>query len=150
MTSRREFMASAGAVVAVSALPAMAGPYGWTTPPNWFDKPMRWAQMVFTEDDPGNNLDQNRDPVVTPSSLRMGSLSKHNRATLIIPEGVVSAAASPVLRHKQSGLSMIGFSPAQVCTEILVLVGGANHSSHIAPACCPYTTPRFLRSPTFP
>ena len=54
MTSRREFMASAGAVVAVSALPAMAAPYGWTTPPNWFDKPMRWAQMVFTEDDPGN------------------------------------------------------------------------------------------------
>ena len=26
---------------------------GYKTPPNWFDKPMRWAQLVFTEDDPG-------------------------------------------------------------------------------------------------
>lgn len=25
----------------------------WKTPPDWFDKPMRWAQLVFTEDDPG-------------------------------------------------------------------------------------------------
>jgi hypothetical protein len=27
---------------------------GWTTPPQWFDRPMRWAQLVFTEDDPRN------------------------------------------------------------------------------------------------
>jgi hypothetical protein len=54
MTNRREFISAAGAVAATSVLPAMAAPYGWTTPPNWFDKPMRWAQMVFTEDDPGN------------------------------------------------------------------------------------------------
>ncbi len=26
----------------------------WKTPVNWFDKPMRWAQLVFTEDDPGH------------------------------------------------------------------------------------------------
>ncbi|MGH9657202.1 MAG: alpha-amylase family protein, partial [Bryobacteraceae bacterium] len=25
----------------------------YKTPPGWFDKPMRWAQLVFTEDDPG-------------------------------------------------------------------------------------------------
>lgn len=47
--------------------------------------------------------------------LRMGSLSRRNRATLVIPEGVVSSPQStPILRRKQSVVSLIGLSPAQV------------------------------------
>ncbi|MBS1872938.1 MAG: beta-galactosidase trimerization domain-containing protein [Acidobacteria bacterium] len=45
--TRRNFIIAAGAAAAV---PAAAQ---YSTPPNWFDKPMRWAQLVFTEDDPG-------------------------------------------------------------------------------------------------
>src|SRR6478752_8727075 len=53
MIDRREFVTVAAGAIATTSL-ATPDRFGWTTPPNWFDKPMRWAQMVFTEDDPGN------------------------------------------------------------------------------------------------
>ena len=55
---------------------------------------------------------ENRDV----QDLRMGSLSRRNRATLVIPENAVSSTQStPILRRKQSVVSLIGLSPAQVC-----------------------------------
>ena len=52
MDSRRDFLKAAGAVAVTSmASPAQTA---YQTPPGWFDKPMRWAQLVFVEDDPGN------------------------------------------------------------------------------------------------
>ena len=53
MTSRRQFLThSAGAIAATGIIRADSSKY--STPPNWFERPMRWAQLVFTEDDPGN------------------------------------------------------------------------------------------------
>lgn len=50
-----------------------------------------------------------------PRNLRIGSLSRRDRPTLVIPEGVAaSSAATPILRNRQSLVSMIGLSPAQV------------------------------------
>jgi uncharacterized membrane protein len=64
MSTRRRILAGAAGAVAGSVFAPLAGRAGtalnrsresaWTTPPNWFDKPMRWAQLVFTEDDPGH------------------------------------------------------------------------------------------------
>jgi hypothetical protein len=53
MSNRREFLTRAAGAVAATAV-ATPQTTKWVTPPNWFDKPMRWAQLVFTEDDPGN------------------------------------------------------------------------------------------------
>ena len=63
MTSRREFIQqTAGLTIAcatgtaanlfgapLAAAVAMTSPAG-----GWYDRPMRWAQIAFTEDDPGN------------------------------------------------------------------------------------------------
>ena len=46
--NRREFVASS---VAAAMAPASASA---ASEADWFEKPMRWAQMVFVEDDPGN------------------------------------------------------------------------------------------------
>ncbi|MGH9667201.1 MAG: hypothetical protein ACRD9L_22490, partial [Bryobacteraceae bacterium] len=51
MTNRREFLTRAGAVAATGIARPDTSTY--VTPPDWFDRPMRWAQLVFTEDDPG-------------------------------------------------------------------------------------------------
>jgi len=50
---RRTFLAttSAAALHAQTPQPITSEPL---SEKNWFDKPMRWAQMVFVEDDPGN------------------------------------------------------------------------------------------------
>ena len=52
MRNRRQFLKTAGAA-AVAGLASKADPV-YATPPGWFLKPMRWAQLVFVEDDPGN------------------------------------------------------------------------------------------------
>lgn len=53
---------------------------------------------------------------VAARNLRMGSLGRRNRATLVIPENApISPSGTPILRHKPSFVSMIGLSPAQVC-----------------------------------
>jgi hypothetical protein len=53
MTSRRNFLTGAAGAIAATGV-AHADSSGYTTPPSWFERPMRWAQLVFTEDDPGN------------------------------------------------------------------------------------------------
>jgi hypothetical protein len=45
-------MRAAGAAASTSVIRPQTPAY--STPPGWFDKPMRWAQLVFTEDVPGN------------------------------------------------------------------------------------------------
>ncbi|EKM59435.1 uncharacterized protein PHACADRAFT_114187 [Phanerochaete carnosa HHB-10118-sp] len=46
--------------------------------------------------------------------LDFGALSRRDRPTLVLPENALeSVASSPVLRHRRSVVSMIGFSPAQ-------------------------------------
>ncbi|MCP5116955.1 MAG: twin-arginine translocation signal domain-containing protein [bacterium] len=49
MPSRRDFLKGS------AALTASAGAMGAVTEEPWFDKPMRWAQLVLVEDDPGNS-----------------------------------------------------------------------------------------------
>ena len=46
--TRRELL------LAASALPAAAQSGPQKPDPAWCDRPMRWAQVAFTEDDPGN------------------------------------------------------------------------------------------------
>ena len=58
--NRREFMAAAGAAVAGAALgPAMS--LAQDAAPNaadeWFDRPMRWMQLVLVENDPAGQYD---------------------------------------------------------------------------------------------
>jgi hypothetical protein len=54
MSNRRRFLLQAGgAVASTTVLYPQATGAAYRTPPGWFDKPMRWAQLVFTEDDPG-------------------------------------------------------------------------------------------------
>ena len=64
-TSRRAFLKHTAARLAVCAVEAAFEPGAWGTPPldgaapgpspqDWYDRPMRWAQIVFAEDDPGN------------------------------------------------------------------------------------------------
>ena len=45
MITRRELMMAAVPVPLV---------FAQMSRPGWFDRPMRWAQVAFTEDDPGN------------------------------------------------------------------------------------------------
>src|SRR5262245_57168958 len=51
--NRREFMAAAGAVAAAAGttLGAADEPKAKGVP--WYDRPMRWMQLVLVEDDPG-------------------------------------------------------------------------------------------------
>lgn len=49
-------------------------------------------------------------------NVKMGSLARRTRLTLVVPEGVASANATPILRSRQSIVSLYGFSPAQVST----------------------------------
>ena len=44
--TRRELLAAVPAVALAQTAPSKT--------PGWFDRPMRWAQVAFTEDDPGN------------------------------------------------------------------------------------------------
>lgn len=55
---------------------------------------------------------------------RIGSLSRRDRPTLIIPEGIADSlgpAGTPILRNRQSLVSMIGLSPAQVRARATVV-----------------------------
>lgn len=45
---RREFLAASAALASFAPSPAFA------TESEWYNRPMRWAQMTFVEDDPGN------------------------------------------------------------------------------------------------
>jgi hypothetical protein len=45
--SRRDFLQAAASAAAIPL-------FAQGTPPGWYDRPMRWAQVAFVEDDPGN------------------------------------------------------------------------------------------------
>lgn len=53
--NRREFLqtSASGALLAAGSLSA-SGQTRPTAQPGWYDRPMRWAQVAFVEDDPGN------------------------------------------------------------------------------------------------
>ncbi len=63
MSNRRTFVRQAATVTAAAFLPPVAKIWaspeafvsrGGTNPKGWYDRPMRWAQVGFAEDDPGN------------------------------------------------------------------------------------------------
>src|SRR3977135_2721674 len=49
-TTRRDFVRNSALLAAAAAAPLPAQ----TREPDWYDRPMRWAQVAFVEDDPGN------------------------------------------------------------------------------------------------
>jgi hypothetical protein len=53
-TSRREFLVQSAGLAAVSGIAANGQVPGEPPPADWYDRPMRWAQLAFVEDDPGN------------------------------------------------------------------------------------------------
>jgi Hypothetical glycosyl hydrolase 6/Beta-galactosidase trimerisation domain len=57
-SSRRAFLGYTAATTAMALSPptikAWADSFVDTPQPGWYDKPMRWAQIAFAEDDPGN------------------------------------------------------------------------------------------------
>ncbi|KAK7695567.1 hypothetical protein QCA50_000203 [Cerrena zonata] len=68
-------------------------------------------QHTETEPSDASLTDSSTDP--RNHNVRLGSISRRNRAMLVIPEGTVSSSASPRLARKQSIVSMLGFSSAQ-------------------------------------
>jgi hypothetical protein len=52
MQTRRDFI-QASAAAATSAMLSRPSDAATRTPPNWYDRPMRWAQLTLVEDDPG-------------------------------------------------------------------------------------------------
>ncbi len=85
------------------------------------------APNASSEEESEQDVEEGPDTITSPGSVRMGGLGRQNRASLLLPDGVVSAAVSPVLRHKTSGgFSMIGFSPAQVCAGALLTCSDTN------------------------
>ncbi|PPQ66756.1 hypothetical protein CVT24_008713 [Panaeolus cyanescens] len=49
--------------------------------------------------------------------LGMGPVGRRRRATLVLPSGVSAPKDAPTLRHKPSGIGMMGISPAQHLTS---------------------------------
>jgi len=50
MNSRREFLQSSAAIAGLSLL----SPGAASADTEWYGRPMRWFQLAFVEDDPGN------------------------------------------------------------------------------------------------
>ncbi len=55
MVNRRDFLQTfaIGSLLATSR-PGSSGEVAGSDPKGWYDRPMRWAQLAFVEDDPGN------------------------------------------------------------------------------------------------
>ena len=55
MVNRREFLETVtiGSLLATGG-PGNSGEAAGSDPKGWYDRPMRWAQLAFVEDDPGN------------------------------------------------------------------------------------------------
>ncbi|KAI0824671.1 magnesium transporter NIPA-domain-containing protein [Trametes gibbosa] len=68
------------------------------------------AQERTIHDGEGEGLD---DSSASPHRVKLGSLARRVRPTLIVSDGVASANATPILRSRQSIVSLYGFSPAQ-------------------------------------
>ena len=65
MSSRREFVKGSALAATACLLPVRAGSNAYAASAtvagpassqarSWYDRPMRWAQLAFVEDDPGN------------------------------------------------------------------------------------------------
>lgn len=78
-----------------------------------------WAPTIVTTGDMEEDQDDldpilEDEPIANPDpNMRLGSLSRRNRATLIIPDGIQSSPGSPVIGPRQNLVSMMSFSPAQ-------------------------------------
>lgn len=55
--------------------------------------------------------DESGRDVASSPRVGMGSLGRRRRLALVMPS---AARETPILRHKQSGVSLVGLSPAQV------------------------------------
>ncbi|KAI0332470.1 DUF803-domain-containing protein [Cubamyces sp. BRFM 1775] len=77
-------------------------------------------EQLGPEDDDEHTLPGSRSDAPTAAedlpagarNVKFGSLARRNRPTLVIPESI-SANATPILRSRQSIVSLYGFSPAQ-------------------------------------
>ncbi|KAF8165172.1 magnesium transporter NIPA-domain-containing protein [Crassisporium funariophilum] len=64
----------------------------------------------------GDDATSSVEPVPgTPDGPRLGlgTIGRRRRATLILPSGVSGPRDTPTLRHKRSGIGLMGISPAQ-------------------------------------
>src|ERR1700756_693635 len=52
--NRREFLQVSGSGTLLAATAAGSSPHETPPQPGWYDRPMRWAQVAFVEDDPEN------------------------------------------------------------------------------------------------
>ncbi|HLH30250.1 MAG TPA: twin-arginine translocation signal domain-containing protein [Terriglobia bacterium] len=52
--NRREFLQASATGAVLAATGAERNAESNTPQPGWYDRPMRWAQLAFVEDDPGN------------------------------------------------------------------------------------------------
>ncbi len=91
MPTRRSFLVAAGAAAATTRVSPAADRY--STPPGWFDKPMRWAQLVFTEDDPGQY-----DPQFWLDYFRQ----THSDAACLAGGGYMAFYPTKIPLHKRS------------------------------------------------
>ena len=80
-------------------------------------------QQLASEDDE-HTLPGSRSDALTADHLpagarnvKFGSVARRNRPALVIPENI-SATATPILRSRQSIVSLYGFSPAQVSARL--------------------------------
>ena len=90
MSSRREFVKGSALAATACLLPVSAGSNAYeegeavtapapTPAGSWYDRPMRWAQLAFVEDDPGNYdpqswLDYFRDVHADAACLSAGGV----------------------------------------------------------------------------
>lgn len=90
--------------------------------PNGYDRGVGDAEDNRAEDDVEAVL-TNTEDTDTPREVRMGSLSRRDRPTLVVPDNVAdNITGTPILHHKQSLVSLIGLSPAQVSVKIINVV----------------------------
>jgi hypothetical protein len=52
--NRRHFLQASAAGIAFTTNSSAIAEPGNTSPADWYERPMRWAQLAFVEDDPGN------------------------------------------------------------------------------------------------
>ncbi|KAI0698636.1 magnesium transporter NIPA-domain-containing protein [Cytidiella melzeri] len=70
--------------------------------------------MSTREDEDLEAAISSRSDAPIPRDVRMGSLSRRDRPTLVIPEAIAEGSpATPILRNRQSLVNLIGLSPAQ-------------------------------------
>ncbi|MBS1809669.1 MAG: beta-galactosidase trimerization domain-containing protein [Acidobacteria bacterium] len=92
MTTRRNFLQqSTLALASTAVLPTLSFPQ--TTSSDWYDRPMRWAQLTLVEDDPGNY-----DPAFWIDYFKR----THSDATCLSAGGCVAYYPTKVPLHYRS------------------------------------------------